>query len=517
MQQYDQQSIVNSFREMLPQIKQASNPASAMLKYASERNLPPAVLEKLAHTFNTAKTLNVMKKATSDEARGQTFELIDTPRLLADYTTWEPPQAAGNGFDDDASGWLEMPLAKAASEQITVERRVPDLTGEACGDRRLDLSLVDEPPPPVKKAAQIRPDDARHELELLRGVIGEATWQLRDRYEEQKSAALRNPRFVNDIYQDMQAVFGAVVHEPLAKFAHYLKGQHVSQEEIVPDDRMVAVDRHKAAAWMEDVLALTDLITGASGLGLHIAKEANISADDLAGNMRTWAGTDDPESILAAVQSATRVGESEPAIPVETVERSETPAAGPRETPPEEAPAEEAPAETTAADTPPSEDDTGTAVGRETSKAPKKPTGGKPKGGPPHRKVDPNLLSGQDLISLVLTDRVNTMYQQQLAEDAAVDELKTSTVLQRLMLTDPILSQADPDQVISQFNTIRQTAPDIARDPNLLTFALREAVQYGGIPIHTYDQMLDTKYKKLKYDDKSKSQKQPINLSLLGI
>ena len=72
---------------------------------------------------------------------------------------------------------------------------------------------------------------------------------------------------------------------------------------------------------------------------------------------------------------------------------------------------------------------------------------------------------------------------RQRARDEAVADEEALTMLHRLMLTDPIISQADPAEVVSQFNTIRDTAPEFARDPNRLRMQLRESLAYGGTPL----------------------------------
>lgn len=74
-----------------------------------------------------------------------------------------------------------------------------------------------------------------------------------------------------------------------------------------------------------------------------------------------------------------------------------------------------------------------------------------------------------------------------------VDDATQSVVhqhnLQKLLLTDPVISKADPAEVGSIFESIRRGSDDVASDINLLRFQLREALQYGGVPPDSYKQL----------------------------
>ena len=74
--------------------------------------------------------------------------------------------------------------------------------------------------------------------------------------------------------------------------------------------------------------------------------------------------------------------------------------------------------------------------------------------------------------------------------DTASDDAHSLSGLERLIHTDPIISQADPDDVVNLFNSVRQANPAMAKDVNAMRFALREALQYGALPQHTLKDML---------------------------
>jgi hypothetical protein len=89
----------------------------------------------------------------------------------------------------------------------------------------------------------------------------------------------------------------------------------------------------------------------------------------------------------------------------------------------------------------------------------------------------------------------------QHAVDTAAEESTFQTTMHRLIVTDPIISEHDPNQVAELANTIRAASPDAARDINFMRFALREALQYDGVPTHTYADILGMQQNRSKTRD----------------
>jgi hypothetical protein len=71
------------------------------------------------------------------------------------------------------------------------------------------------------------------------------------------------------------------------------------------------------------------------------------------------------------------------------------------------------------------------------------------------------------------------------SRDKALGRDSIATTLQRLMTSDPVISEASPGLVTSLTETILNAAPSLAGDANSLRLVLREGVQYGAIPVHT--------------------------------
>jgi hypothetical protein len=76
-------------------------------------------------------------------------------------------------------------------------------------------------------------------------------------------------------------------------------------------------------------------------------------------------------------------------------------------------------------------------------------------------------------------------------QDKTLRELAAAVTLQKAIMTDPSLSEADPDRVVSLYNSLYQANPELMSDPNLALYTLREAVQYDGVTPHTYQQLAD--------------------------
>jgi hypothetical protein len=75
---------------------------------------------------------------------------------------------------------------------------------------------------------------------------------------------------------------------------------------------------------------------------------------------------------------------------------------------------------------------------------------------------------------------------------------KLVTDLAELQLRDPIISQHDPKKVAEFAETLISAAPNVMSDRNLMRLALREALAYESIPIHTMASIIEMEEKKNK-------------------
>ena len=64
-------------------------------------------------------------------------------------------------------------------------------------------------------------------------------------------------------------------------------------------------------------------------------------------------------------------------------------------------------------------------------------------------------------------------------------DTRSIAILQKLMLTDEILSKKDPEKVFEAFQSIRRASPEVASDTSLLRLMLRQALETQGVDIDT--------------------------------
>jgi hypothetical protein len=84
--------------------------------------------------------------------------------------------------------------------------------------------------------------------------------------------------------------------------------------------------------------------------------------------------------------------------------------------------------------------------------------------------------------------------------DTRFNDARSIAVLQNLMTTDDVLSEADPDRLVEIYNTVRENAPGISRDANVMRVLLRSAVQHDGISTFDLKSWIDTESSKQKLD-----------------
>ena len=65
------------------------------------------------------------------------------------------------------------------------------------------------------------------------------------------------------------------------------------------------------------------------------------------------------------------------------------------------------------------------------------------------------------------------------------ENLRRSLMLQHLMVTDPIISEADPDTVASTYQALVQTSPHVANNEEVVRAVLRQAV--NSVAISPFD------------------------------
>jgi hypothetical protein len=450
--------------DVLPEIRRTGDTPQAILKFARAQNLAPAQVETMGQLFNTIKTLAYLEKASS---RGGDFPLLDVPQLMAEFfetPAEKPKQAAQVPVVDEVVAPGRLPEAFAGVTHIPVRWE----------------STYEETPIAVKTAAARRAGWQEHETER---VNRETLTQIQFDAQE-------------DFYKTAAAIEQALREHPELDFrtahaaAWALQGDAL-QPTIAKVARCLA-DRH----WPVK-LATAPLAQGLYRDPQHLVDKLVTAHDFLslseAAAARLKAAAFPPPSPEAASQAAAQPGAVESMLPKSEAGRS---------------PLLDAFAF----------DEAGTSGKAKAPEPPRKdpfaggktPSKGGPAGAPSgnssgffeklRTRIDELFhpvteYAGKKLEGL---DRVNNDEQRLL--DTSFQDTEQVAMLQNLMLTDDVLSEADPDHVLAMFNTIRETAPSLARDPNIMRVALRTAVQHDGISPFDIKTLADTEAARQKTD-----------------
>ena len=470
-----QREILNWLQDILPEIRRTGNPEDTMLKFAREHDLQPALLERLAQVFNTAKTVRWLDKSAGAD-RGASFHIVDGPALVERYTRVE--KAAAVRPVAVVTPFPRTRMEKAASAEakpVTVHPRQMRKEAEA---QALEIDLL-------RQIEFNSVEDARAESIKLARACRSADWA--------------------SIEADALAI-DPQLKEACDFVARALDTERVTYKRASAPTKGLVLDRY-------------NLVEAVHSIGNHLA--ARKVAAELAEQLEKSAGKSRDRRAAKRTDGEAAVEEAEaPKVPTEQTIR-EIPVAedirGPG-VPEIEPPAEEevpsyggGPDEpyTDPGQPPPA---TGMPPGgyqsaqqpppyhgtRPTAKAPFAwPAGGAPKAPASVGKVSPgkSLLSPLssalnatnslkapghflDLAKGALPTR--NKVQEKIDTDFKNDVVRTN--VERLIATDAVLSEADPQVVVSLANSIRQNSPDVAHDINALRYALREAVQYQSLP-----------------------------------
>lgn len=119
------QDVINWITEVQPIVKECGSVEKGLLKFASDKNLAPSQLERLAQLINAGSTVEYLNVKTASKSRGSSFKIIDVPALVAEYTKKEatctkkpkPTKVVSRRFQQVDLPEGETILDKEASEE----------------------------------------------------------------------------------------------------------------------------------------------------------------------------------------------------------------------------------------------------------------------------------------------------------------------------------------------------------------------------------------------------------------
>ena len=410
--------------DVAPRVRRSGDPEGELLKFASEKNLSPALLEGLGQLFNTAKTLCYMEKNAA--SRGGSFPTVDVQNLVSQYL--EVPATKMK----EATGWAE------ADDKLQPGDRMPDFFALPENDG-LEFHLPKSASFRKQSLSPLRANIAT--AELVKTDMEESARGLLDRLVKK---ARRSQLDWNTLELDALAVLGDEAKPALDNAANYLAAHNIKVARQTFDGKPRFVESD-----LVEIEFLAKSIVGIKEAGVMLAEMKDELQKSSAALAKDEVDEEDDE------------GGEQPPKPV-----------APRN------------------------------PGRGTSG---KDLGGSPfeflpKGGDPSKsvlKTAPDamfnmLAPARDHFFKGVLKHISTPGDQHADSEAALGDAQHLSLLQNLLTTDDVLSEADPDQVVSAYNTIRQTAPHLAKDVNVMRVALRSAVQHEGIDPFTIKGIAET-------------------------
>lgn len=454
--------VIGWLSDLMPEIKRTNDPEGTMLKFARENNLEPALLEHMAQKFNTAKALNFLEKSAN---RGDSFHVVDSDKLVKDYTAARPKAAAN-------SDWYPSGHAKAAS----------DVQGLSAFPRpEAHICVVEE----VKAAsapAAAGPSAAEcEEFEQLR-------WELNEDLQEKIARLAVRVGSILDFdfarnEADLLLLHGDFIKPACDRVAKavldsgYTRGVAVKRASDKGKRRLVD-DEHDVHA---DFVAVQELMEKVSA--------ANFLAKEYVKSSTTWKTRPPGEARAELDQRLDYDGpdsqaKNSPTFKADQKAKSDALRAD------EKSRKDKLDAEAQAdAKFRTSLQMTPERLQYDRERA-GKPTGDKKEKSTPFNwdalvKNRPERPHIRNLFANALLEVKPTKNHEQEKLDQNYHDMLAKTVVERLIAHDPVISQHDPAMAVSLAHSIRRLAPDQASDINIMRWKLREALAHGGIPDQT--------------------------------
>lgn len=478
-----QTTAIRTLEKLLPQINAGQEPTDVLIKYAHDKNLSAAQLEKLGHVLNTVKTLTVMTKSAS---RGDNPNIVDVEKMVRLFRADKPSIKR-------ASETPELVFEKVANIRPAIHEG-PDWVK----DRHQDTAPV---LPRHSRAVLDRFHDTREQEAAFTIAMGQQDYAV-------KTAAAKFFELSGDRLGEALQDIQALDPEAHAVLVPTIKAAGVQWTEP-PDDRKIVWDR---LGCLDAAQTLTrEIQTHQNLAGMHeeFVKQGAISVD--VGKAPT------AEELLS--------GPPEPPKPAPRGEPRGEPSRAPagREPEPEVIrfqrgiPSDQLSPEeqlnqmsrddvellkmrllarqyldqAAKGETPAS--GSALAAGASTLEG----LGSALEQSLKYETQTPGVA--RDLASAyvdLLSDKQRLGRQDSL--DKVRRESRSAANIQRLILTDPILREADPADVVQAYNSLRAQNPELMSDINVSRALLREAIQYPHIPLSTLQGLTDVRNKALQ-------------------
>ena len=454
----DQQAHIRLLNSIMPEIAETRNPEAVLLKCAKAHNLTPAMLEKLGHVFNTTKTLVGLEKMAN---RGDSFSIVNVPEMVSKYTTYDP--SAPLTVEDKKVHQKVEKLTKYAGENAQWREIIDSGMQKAAGANDW-----------IFESPQELPDMGALLREAMNDRGGDLVFQNADEGEwKEIDMGVATPM---DVTFD-KAASANIEHKPMYEVRPIYKEAANELEDAILEGKANIMEKYAAlrsyVEWTPSVW--TEIAEDAvTVMGKEAAVKAIKDAEEYMEGCMCRVPAFDIEK-MAFFPALPRDRHDKVDLLLEADEISKMV---------KQAEAELAELEETF------EGYTKEAKGLVNIKTNELLEGIKnPYEKSAVFKVLPEMMTGAkntwDTVGTVSELMGSSSGARQKKIDNAVQTAARDATLQRLMLTDDIIREADPYEVQDIYHAIADLSPSLANNPVLMSTLIKESLQYGALPIQT--------------------------------
>jgi len=453
----DNGQVTNWFEDLLPRLKKASSVEDEFLKYAHEENMAPALLEKLAQIYNTAKSVHYFKQAdTHGISRGESFKVVDVDSLVDRFT--------------------KIATLKKSASTTTESAKYANLTEllEGNGGRAPHLVDWDGEDPSTDEYHEVKMACAAHQkiveaslleqrLEVTDQAVFEAKEDIRDLLGEISSDIMKvaTDTTFESLEADAIRVGEGAFGTACDKLDAFMTAQGCGQKRA---------SGPSPARFIRNPETFTKLATVQDKL--NWLEMSELFRSDLVEKIATT--TEEEKKKKSEKKDKDPFGFDLPTVKrdggklttLEALQKGDGSAIG-------------VAAQNTAKDI------FGAAgiAGQAASSIPER-----------GKAVAESVMGQFDTTEGILNKFRKKWKGDQEAIDEDFDQTARAAMIQDFLITDPILSDADPDQVLEMYNTLVQFSPELSKDKNVMRVALRSAIQHDGLAPQDLRQFLDTEH-----------------------
>jgi hypothetical protein len=448
------EKIISWFEDLIPEIKKSGNVKEVFLKFANEKNLAPALLEKLGQVYNTAKTVNYLDKTAAK--RGENFDILDVSDLLEEYAK----EAKSDYSNHDM-------------ESISSKRVPKDLFGGMIKEIPMESSIEEQE---IKLASRIKSKfkkESRNKRnsDTVAQLVFEIKEDIRDLADSFTSEIQKKASTFSNVEQDALYYFEGAAKEACDTLASYLESQYLPVKRADDSGKKRIIEDYKALNIIGKVQHKIN--------ELSVAKKAEFKEACL---MKLSEEEQQIKSAGPPGIGTLNITTKAPKVTVQTPDHSDVIQQALRSGGKKK--------------------DLGTP-----SNAIKGTTGAV---GGLLETIGTQGIALRDGLRDGVKDLADTENKDQKEYDLGVRDVEQAAILQNLLTTDDILSEEDPDKVVDAYNTFRRLAPELASDINITRVTLRSMVQHDGLSVFDANQFSTAELDKAKVDNNAAMQEQAL-------